>query len=124
LLAPNGRALLTYLDDTVFNEIRGTDQLPGTTRSSTLGTRHVMGTDTPEGGAFMGLLYNTAFWEKKLGQFFHVERTIPRGLFGHQSISVVRPKPIRPDWSELRRQQIIALERELFDLRAAQRQLY
>jgi ubiquinone/menaquinone biosynthesis C-methylase UbiE len=85
LLAPGGRALLTFHDDSLFAE-----KYPAAERFP---ESFVHGPETPEGGAGMGTFYTPACWERKLRGFFHIETTQVRGLFGDQSFSVVSKLP-------------------------------
>jgi len=48
---------------------------------------YIEGLNSEEGSEFKGTYYTTEFWKKKLSQYFFIEKTIPRGLFGHQSFS-------------------------------------
>ncbi len=64
----------------------------------------------------MGTFYSTAAWERKLAPYFRIERTVPRGLFGHQSFSIVRRRwgrPRRADLSEYARSLEKALQERL-----------
>ena len=124
LLKPSGRAFLTFLDETVFREYAGRPWLPGTAPDAPLETCYVSGRGSPEGGAGMGTLYATAYWERRLAPLFRVERTVSRGLLGHQSFSIVAPRAARPDWADLRRRRVAELERELGSLRLRTRQLF
>ena len=78
---------------------------------------YVVGRDTVEGGALMGTYYRTEFWESRLEPFFVIEKSVPRGVFGHQSFSIVRKRPGAPDRSEFDRRYLASLERELYELR-------
>ena len=124
LLKPSGKAFLTFQDDTLFREIAGTPACPGTVRDTPLETCYVVGRDHVEGGIAMGTFYKTSYWERRLEPYFHVERTEPRGLRGHQSFSIVSPRAARPDWAELRRRRVQELEGELWSLRLRTRQMF
>ena len=117
LLAPQGRAFVTYHDETLFAEMAGKGLFPGVEPKAVLSDRYVLNASTAEGGAAMGTFYTTVEWERLVRRYFNVERTAPRGLFGHQSYSVVSKKDVRLDRAPLYRQYAGALEKDLFDLR-------
>jgi hypothetical protein len=124
LLAPGGKAFLTFHDETLFEEIAGSPAVPDVPKGTKLISRYVVGSDTLEGGAAMGTFYTTEVWEKILEKYFTVERTVPRGLFGHQSFSVVTKKAVSIDRALLDREYMGLLEQQLFDLRKAYRVLF
>ena len=107
LLAPGGRAFLTYHDETLFAERIG----------GVLADRHIVGGGGPEGGAAMGTFYRTDYWERLLRPYYKVLKTVPRGLFGDQSYSVVQKKRGGPDRAKPLAEYAHALEKELFELR-------
>lgn len=93
LLRPNGRALLTYHDETLFSEMATAGQIEGRDRGDTvLQERFIVGKGSQEGGAAMGTFLTTGEWEAAVRQFFEIAVTTPRGLFGHQSYSILRKK--------------------------------
>jgi len=114
LLSPSGRAFITYQDDTLFYEMQGKGQIPS---AATLDGKYVTGRGSAEGGAAMGTFYSTPYWKALLEKFFKVETILPRGLFGHQSITVVtrREEPINR--ASLILEYAAALERDIFSLR-------
>lgn len=117
LLGPKGRAFVTYHDETLFAEMAGKNLFPDVASDAALGGRYVLNAKTAEGGAAMGTFYTTNKWEQLVGRYFDVERTAPRGLFGHQSYSVISKKNVPLDREPLYRQYLASLEKELFDLR-------
>jgi ubiquinone/menaquinone biosynthesis C-methylase UbiE len=119
LLRPEGRAFLTYQDETLFAEMAERQQMPGVALGTTLTERHIVAEGSPEGGAAMGTFYSTAYWERIVSRFFVVRRTKPRGLFGHQSYSLVsRGGPTSPEERLLFfRTYAAEIEKQLFELR-------
>lgn len=117
LLAPNGSAFITFHDETLLAELVDTAQVQGFPAGMKLTERYVVGQDTTEGGAAMGTFYATAYWEQILARYFNVERSVPRGLFGHQSFSVMTKKAVEVDKSVLQREYIALLEQQLLELR-------
>jgi SAM-dependent methyltransferase len=116
VLKPGGTAYLTYHDETLFESFAGGPNLPSTSKGATLKGVHVEGKGTAEGGAAMGTFYETAAWVALLSRYFHVESTVPRGLGGHQSYSVVRNDGralVAPDAVPY----LTHLEEQLFELR-------
>ncbi len=65
----------------------------------------------------MGVFYETAEWERTLGRFFRVTKTVPRGLLDYQSFSVVEKVDNRNDVLAHQRTYIRDLERDLYRLR-------
>jgi SAM-dependent methyltransferase len=124
LLSPAGRALLTYHDETLLAEMAGRNGVPDLGGAGPAGGRLMLGEGTAEGGAGMAVFYTTEVWERTLSRFLRVERTVPRGVRGHQSFSVVSRGGAEPDWAELRRDYARHLERELFQLRRVGRVPY
>lgn len=124
LLSPGGRALLTYHDETLLTEMAGRNGVPDFGGAVPPGGRVVLGRGTAEGGAGITVFCTTDVWERTLSRFFRVERTVPRGVHGHQSFSVVSRGGAEPDWAELRRDYARHLERELFQLRRTGRVSY
>ena len=98
-------------------------QIPGATPDTPLSDCHVVGDGTAEGGASMGTFYTTKHWDSLLDRYFTIHHTAPRGLFGHQSYSLVSKKPVIIDRTSLYGQYARSLERELFSLRK-QHQVY
>jgi 2-polyprenyl-3-methyl-5-hydroxy-6-metoxy-1,4-benzoquinol methylase len=117
LLAPKGRAFITFHDETLLAELIDTSQVQGFPAGMKLTERYVIGQDTTEGGAAMGTFYAAAYWEQILAPYFTVERTVPRGLFGHQSFSVVTKKAVEVDKTIVQREYIALLEKQLLELR-------
>jgi len=117
ILRPAGRAFVTYHDETLFREMAGKGEIEGVAPDAALDGRHVVGGDMAEGGAEMGTFYTTKFWESLIGRYFAIEKTIPRGLFGHQSYSLIRKKEAAIDRALLFRGYALAVEKQLFDLR-------
>ena len=124
LLAPKGRAFITYHDETLFEEIAGSSLIPDVPKGTKLCDRHVVGKGTPEGGAAVGTFYATEYWRQILDRYFSVDHMVPRGLFGHQSFAIVTPKNVRIDRTVIDRQYIHSLEQQLFELRNACRVMY
>jgi SAM-dependent methyltransferase len=124
LLAPGGRAFITYHDETLFEEIAGGPSLPSIPKGAKLNARYVTGNETPEGGAAMGTFYTTEFWNGTLERYFAVDRSVPRGLFGHQSFSLIAKKEARVDRIVSDRQYICQLEQQLFKLRNSCKVMY
>jgi SAM-dependent methyltransferase len=93
LLRPNGLALLTYQDETLFSEMASAGKIAGLEPGRVeLVERFIVGDGTPEGGAGLGTFLTTRDWEATVGRYFKVNVTVPRGLFGHQSYSVLGKK--------------------------------
>lgn len=90
VLRPGGQAFLTFHDDTLFAEYAGGPDLPSVRQGDVLRGVHVEGKGSAEGGAAMGTFYEKSVWEALLGKYFELGHTVPRGLRGHQSYSVVR----------------------------------
>ncbi len=107
LLRPGGRAFVTFLDDTLFKEIAG----------RTAGGYEVVGKGGPEGGAGMGTYYKVAAWEARVRPWFKIMRTAPRGMFGHQSYSVLQRRRLVRGAEPFLRQYAANVEKELFELR-------
>ncbi|MFT3781580.1 MAG: class I SAM-dependent methyltransferase [Nibricoccus sp.] len=114
LLSPGGFAFITYQDDTLFDEMRAKGELPATTK---IEDKYIFGPDSAEGGAGMGAFYTTAYWRQVLEKYFNVEAIKPRGLFGHQSVSVVSRKDVQVDRAPLFEAYAASLERDLYKLR-------
>jgi SAM-dependent methyltransferase len=90
LLRPNGLAFLTFQDEALFSEMASAGKIEGLESGNTvLERRFIVGAGTVEGGAGMGTFLSTKEWEATVGRFFKVLVTVPRGLFGHQSYSVL-----------------------------------
>ena len=123
LLHPRGQAFVTFHDETLFAEMAKAGQIPGATPDTPLSDCHVVGDGTAEGGASMGTFYTTKHWDSLLDRYFTIHHTAPRGLFGHQSYSLVSKKPVIIDRTSLYGQYARSLERELFSLRK-QHQVY
>ncbi len=124
ILAPGGKAFITYHDDTLFEEIVGGPSLPDLPKGTQLVDRYVAGRGTLEGGAAMGTFYTTTYWEGLLAKRFNVVCSTPRGLFGHQSFSVVTKKQAPLDRTTADREYMRLIESELFELRRATHALY
>ncbi len=115
LLANDGVAFITYQDETLFAELKATGAFPA---SAECADRFVTGQGGPEGGAAMGTFYATPYWQTLLARYFEEVTVQPRGLFGHQSISVVRRSRAGTfDRERLARQYAASLEGEIFALR-------
>jgi SAM-dependent methyltransferase len=97
LLRPNGRALLTFHDETLFAEMVAEGQIANRAPTDTaLEERFIVGKGTQEGGAAMGTFLTAKAWEALVSPHFDILVTTPRGLFGHQSYSLLRKTdPIR-----------------------------
>lgn len=93
LLRPGGLALLTYQDETLFSEMASAGKIAGLKPGkAVLNERFIVGDGTPEGGAGLGTFLTSKEWEATVGRHFRVNVTVPRGLFGHQSYSVLSKK--------------------------------
>ncbi|HZZ20092.1 MAG TPA: class I SAM-dependent methyltransferase [Opitutaceae bacterium] len=91
LIRPNGRALLTYHDETLFAEMVVAGQIADRALTDiALQERFIVGKGSEEGGAAMGTFLTTKAWEALVSPHFEVLVTTPRGLFGHQSYSLLR----------------------------------
>ncbi|MDX2473575.1 MAG: methyltransferase domain-containing protein [Candidatus Krumholzibacteria bacterium] len=113
VLAPGGRALVTYHDKTLFDE-----------KCQQLGvnltfTGHTTLGEGAEGSTGLGTYYETEAWERMVGQFFKIVRTEPRGLVGHQSFSVLEKGEGLVDSLALHRTYVRDLESELYEMRKA-----
>ena len=115
LLSDSGYAFITYQDDTLFKEMQAKGQFPA---SAKIEDKFVTGEGTSEGGAAMGTFYTTPCWKNVLERYFAVEVLSPRGLFGHQSISLVKRKDARFDREALGRTYMATLEHEIYELRS------
>jgi SAM-dependent methyltransferase len=119
LLRPGARAFLTYHDDTLFAEMAAQGAFPGIAPGHRLDARYVLGLGGPEGGATMGKFYTTESWNALLSRWFEIDSTVPRGLCGHQSYSVIRKRPVVIDRERMYREYARSLEQQLFELRQA-----
>ena len=113
LLKENGYAFLTYHDETLFEERIGTPDIPGVSDKTLLKDCYIVGHDSPEGSEAMGTYYSTPFWLKKLGKYFSIMKNSPRGLFGHQSYTIVSKRKAASDRTQSDREYISLLEKEL-----------
>ncbi|MBU0741952.1 methyltransferase domain-containing protein [bacterium] len=111
VLAPGGRAFITYHDETLYDELR--KRVGGTL---TFTGRTTVGRCT-EGSTNMGTYYETREWERTVGRFFKIIRTVPRGLGGHQSFSVLEKGEARVDSLDIHRIYMRDLETELYRMR-------
>ena len=113
VLAPGGRAFITYHDETLYDELR--KKVGGTL---TFTGRTTIGRCT-EGSTNMGTYYETEEWERTVGRFFKIIRTVPRGLGGHQSFSVLEKGEVSVDSLAIHRTYMRDLEAELYKMRDA-----
>lgn len=111
VLAPGGRALISYHDETLYDE----NAVRVGSRMRCRG-RMVLGSGS-EGSTAVGTFYETAAWERLIGRFFKVIRTVPRGVCGHQSFSIVEKAETRVDSLGIHRTYLRDLERELYEMR-------
>lgn len=65
----------------------------------------------------MGGFYVSESWNALMSRWFSVESTVPRGLCGFQSYSVIRKKPAEIDRVLAYREYAHSLEQQLFELR-------
>lgn len=114
LLSPTGLAFITYQDDTLFEEMKRKGEFP---EKAKLDEKYVFGAASTEGGAGMGTFYTTPGWERRLQRFFNVEVLKPRGLFQHQSISIVSRKDVQVDLLPDCRAYVASLEADIYQLR-------
>jgi len=124
VLRPSGRAFVTYHDEGLFREMAAAGKIPVVAADATLDGRFIVGSDSAEGGAEMGTFYTTGHWERLIGRHFVIEKTVPRGLFGHQSYSLIRKKDVAIDRTALFRDYVLSVEKQLFDLRRAHTVFY
>lgn len=115
LLSKNGFAFITYQDDTLFEEMKVKGAHPK--NASIASGKYVVGAESAEGGAGMGTFYTTPHWKLVLEKYFNVEVLKPRGLFRHQSISIVTRKDVQIDRLGLYRTYMASLEQDIYDLR-------
>ena len=111
VLAPGGLAFVTYHDETLFEENRKRLNL-----TMKLHKRRVVGRGS-EGSTNIGTFYTTAEWERSVERFFEIVETVPRGLAGHQSFSVLRKVETPIGGLGLHRTYMRDLEDELYKLR-------
>jgi|GEM_PF-3572756 len=110
LLSINGMAVITYQDETLFEELKQKGALDS---AAYLTTKYVYGRGDLEGGATMGTFYTSSFFRSLLERFFTVHLQAPRGLFDHQSLAVVTRKDTGLDQSAFLLEYTKSLEREL-----------
>lgn len=111
ILSPGGRAFITYHDETLYDELR--KRVGGTL---TFTGRTTIGRCT-EGSTNMGTYYETEEWERTVGRFFKIIRTVPRGFAGHQSFSVLEKGDTNVDSLGIHRTYMRDLEAELYKMR-------
>lgn len=114
LLSKTGYAFITYHDDTLFKQMEAKGSFPP---GAKLVDKYVFGADSAEGGAGMGTFYTTSCWKQVLEKYFNVEALKPRGLFGHQSVSIVSRKEVEIDRLPLYHTYTESLERDIYKLR-------
>ena len=123
VLSDRGQALITYHDETLYTELRASGKVARNT-PATCRERVLVGAGA-EGSTRLAVFYETPFWEECLKRFFVIEKTVPRGLHGHQSFSVVRKrKDAAPDRDRLRHEYLCTLEEELYALRRSKRLVF
>jgi hypothetical protein len=122
LLSDRGQAFLTYHDETLYDELIANGTIP---RAFPAGCRDrlLVGTG-PEGSTRLAVFYETPYWEECLERYFVIEKTVPRGLHGNQSFSVVRKRDVTVNHDRLRYEYMCALEEELYDLRRAKKLMF
>ncbi len=111
VLASGGRAYVTYHDETLYDEIRDT---PADKRDFT--GRTILGGGS-EGSTRVATFYETTEWNRIVGHYFKIIRTVPRGLHGHQSYSLLEKCDTTADSLDLHRTYMRDLERELYQMR-------
>jgi len=117
MLTPQGKAFITYNDETIFKEEVGTPALPGVEQDAEIDGYYVTGKDTPDGGASKGVFYTAECWNSVMGKYFNIEKTVSRGVLKRQSFSVVTKKNIKIDRKPVDGKYVRELEKELFNLR-------
>lgn len=123
VLSDRGQALITYHDETLYTELRASGKVASNT-PPTCRERLLVGAGA-EGSTRLAVFYETPFWEECLKPFFVIEKTLPRGLHGHQSFSVVRKrKDAAPDRNRLRHEYLCTLEEELYGVRRSKRLMF
>jgi len=122
MLSDHGQAFLTYHDETLYDDLKAKDVIPRTAPAECR-DRMLVGTGA-EGSTHLAVFYETAHWEECLQRYFHVEKTAPRGLHGHQSFSVVRRRDVAVDHDRLRYRYMCSLEEELYRLRLAKKLMF
>jgi ubiquinone/menaquinone biosynthesis C-methylase UbiE len=124
LLSPRGLAYVTYQDETLLHEMVKHGHVPELARDFELTESYVVGRGTPEGGAMMGTFYHHKAWERRVGAWFDVQKNVPRGLFGHQSYTVLAKQDVQIDPSAHRFTYMREIEKQLFELRKEKELLY
>lgn len=119
LLSPEGRAFVTYHDETLYSRLRASGQVPA--RNPAAFDDRILVGGGNEGSTQLATFYTTAHWEALLSRWFVVEKSVPCGLQGHQSFSVVRRRDVDVDRARLHHEYMCALEEELYRLRKARR---
>ena len=122
VLSDRGQALITYHDETLYHELRAKGSIPRTT-PAVCGDRILVGAGA-EGSTQLAVFYTTSHWEECLERFFVIEKTVPRGLHGNQSYSVVRRRDVAVDHDRLRHEYMCSLEEELYRLRRAKQLMF
>ena len=113
VLAPGGRAFVTFHDKSLFDDKCEELGVNLTfTGYTTLG-------EGAEGSTGLGTYYETSYWDRMVGQFFKIVRTEPRGLGGHQSYSILEKGTGAVDSLQLHRTYVRDLETELYEMRKA-----
>lgn len=122
MLSDRGQAFLTYHDETLYDDLRAKNLIPRST-PAVCRERMLVGTGA-EGSTHLAVFYETEHWEECLERYFVVEKTVPRGLHGHQSFSVVRRRDIEVDHDAVRYRYMCSLEEELYQLRLAKKLMF
>ena len=115
VLKRGGRAFITFHDDSVYRELYDAN---GLARGS---PREFRGRFTTgqgaQGSTFMASFYECAEWERTVARFFRVLKTVPRGVVGYQSFSLVEKVDDRNDVLAHQGTYARDLENELYRLR-------
>ncbi len=122
MLTDRGQALITYHDETLYTELREKGKVASNTPKECR-ERILVGAGA-EGSTHLAVFYETSYWEMSLSRFFHVEKTVPRGLHGHQSFSIVRKREEAPDHDRLRHAYLRAVEEDLYKLRLSKKLMF
>jgi hypothetical protein len=122
ILSGRGQALITYHDETLYADLRAKGHVPRNTPPECR-ERVLVGAGS-EGSTRLAVFYETPCWEERLSHFFVVEKTVPRGLHGNQSYSVVRRRDVAVDRDRLRLEYLCSLEEELYRLRLAKKLMF
>ncbi len=116
LLKPDGKAFITYQDDTFFHQLADDPEFIDITTDDKLEKYIVFGKENAEGGSDKGTFYETKHWNGILEYFFNIECTVVQGIF-QQSFSVVTKKDSHINKTAAEKKYIREIEKQLYRLK-------